>query len=300
MLYQRLFARLALEERLPGCFRHLPGSPAYAPHAIALLLVVHLVMGFRELRDARHYQDDEMVGRTLGLRHLPDASTASRMPKGADARSVDNVRRLNRELVLDRAAALGAARATLDFDGSVLGTKRAPRGPRSASTRGGRGSAATTRCSRRWRETGQVFDLHHRPGNMHDSNGAEAFMARCVERVREALPGARLEPRMDSAFFGEDILDRLEALGVEYAASVPLERVATLKALVEERRRRRRIDSDRASSSPPGSRRAGAGGGAWSSSARGPGGSARARSSSTCSCPTCTDGSSRSSSPTGG
>ena len=61
VLYQRLFARLALKERLRGCFRHLPGSPSYAPHAIALLLVVHLVMGFRELRDARHNRDDEMV-----------------------------------------------------------------------------------------------------------------------------------------------------------------------------------------------------------------------------------------------
>ena len=92
VLYQRLFARLALKERLRGCFRHLPGSPAYAPHAVALLLVVHLVMGFRELRDARHYRDDEMVRRTLGLRHLPEVSTVSRMLKGADARSADNVR----------------------------------------------------------------------------------------------------------------------------------------------------------------------------------------------------------------
>ena len=245
VLYQRLFARLGLKERLRGCFRHLPGSPAYAPHAIALLLVVHLVMGFRELRDARHYRDDEMVRRTLGLRHIPDASTVSRMLAAADARSVDNVRRLNRRLVLDRAAALRPARLTLDFDGSVLGTKRFAEGAAVGFNPTRKGQRSYYPLFATVAQTGQVLDLRHRPGNVHDSNGAEAFMERCVARVREALPGARLESRMDSAFFGEDVLDRLDALGVEYTASVPFERFATLKSLVEDRRRWRRIDGSR-------------------------------------------------------
>ena len=245
VLYQRLFARLALKERLRGCFRHLPGSPAYAPHAVALLLVVHLVMGFRELRDARHYRDDEMVRRTLGLRHLPEVSTVSRMLKGADARSADNVRGLNRELVLDRLAALGPRRVTLDFDGSVLGTGRAAEGAAVGFNKRRKGQRSYYPLFATVAQTGQVFDVHHRPGNVHDSNGAEAFMERCVARLREALPDARLESRMDSAFFGEDILDRLDALGVEYTASVPFERFTALKSLVEDRRRWRRIDGDR-------------------------------------------------------
>ena len=47
-------------------------------------LVIHLLLGFRELRDAAHYQDDPLVQRVLGLKHLPDVSTISRMLKEAD------------------------------------------------------------------------------------------------------------------------------------------------------------------------------------------------------------------------
>ena len=242
VLYQRLFARLGLKERLRGCFRHLPGSPVYAPHVIALLLVVHLVMGFRELRDTRYYSDDEMVRRTLGLRHLPEVSTVSRMLAGTDERSADNVRGLARQLVLERAAALGLARVTLDFDGSVLGTKRRAEGTAVGFNKRKKGLRSYYPLFATVAQTGQVLDLHHRPGNVHDSNGAEAFMRGCVARVRAALPGARLESRMDSAFFSEDILDRLDALGVEYTASVPFERFTELKALIEGRRRWRRAN----------------------------------------------------------
>ena len=242
VLYQRLFARLRLKERLRGCFRHLPGNPAYAPHAIALLLVVHLVMGFRELRETRFYRDDEMVRRTLGLRHLPEVSTVSRMLATADGRSVDNVRGLSRALVLERAAALGLSRVTLDFDGSVLSTGRCAEGAAVGFNKRKKGLRSYYPLFATVAQTGQVFDLHHRPGNVHDSNGAEAFMQRCLARVRDALPDARLESRMDSAFFSEDILDRLDALGVEYTATVPFERFTELKSLVEDRRRWRRAD----------------------------------------------------------
>ena len=177
VLYQSLFARLGPKERLRGCFSHLPGSPVYAPHVIALLLVVHLGVGFRELRETRYYRDDEMVRRTPGLRHLPEVSTVSRMPAGADGRSVDNVRGLNRRLVLDRAAALGLARVTLDFGGSVPSTKRAAEGTAVGFNKRKKGLRSYYPLFATVAQTGQVFDLHHRPGNGHDSSGAEGLHA---------------------------------------------------------------------------------------------------------------------------
>ena len=45
---------------------------------IMMLLVVHLIIGHRRLRDVEYYRDDEMVRRILGLKRLPDASTVSR------------------------------------------------------------------------------------------------------------------------------------------------------------------------------------------------------------------------------
>jgi hypothetical protein len=86
--------------------------------------------------------------------------------------------------------------------------------------------------------------VHHRPGNVHDSNGAPRFIGQCLERVRERLPKARLETRVDSAFFSEAVVDQLDQAGVEFSASVPFERFGELKAMIEQRQRWRRIDEE--------------------------------------------------------
>lgn len=94
-------------------------------------------------------------------------------------------------------------------------------------------------------QTGKVLDVLHRSGNTHDSKGAAAFIAACVERVRVVLPKTRLEVRMDSAFFSGEILDLLDDLGVAYTISVPFERLAELKAVIEHRQRWHVLDADR-------------------------------------------------------
>jgi len=65
-----------------------------------------------------------MVHRLLGLERLPDVATVSRTLAALDATGVANLRRLVRQRVLDQLGALGLARVTLDFDGSVLSTGR--------------------------------------------------------------------------------------------------------------------------------------------------------------------------------
>ncbi len=76
--------------RLWGCFRQLKVSPIYSHHVILILLVVHLNIGRRRLRDVDYYRDDEMIKRLLGLKRLPDASTISRSLGSADETSVEN------------------------------------------------------------------------------------------------------------------------------------------------------------------------------------------------------------------
>jgi hypothetical protein len=44
-------------------------------------------------------------------------------------------------------------------------------------------------------------------------------MAACLEHVRTALPGVRLEVRLDSAFFSEATLALLEHAHIEYTLS---------------------------------------------------------------------------------
>ena len=67
-----------------------------------MMLIAHLLLGFREPRDARYYHDDEMVKRLPGLKHLPEVCTVSRALASADEHSVQNPRAENRHLVLAR------------------------------------------------------------------------------------------------------------------------------------------------------------------------------------------------------
>ena len=57
---------------------HLRGSEIYARHVVVMMQIVHLLLGFRELRDARYYHDDVIVKRLLRFKRLPTVSAASR------------------------------------------------------------------------------------------------------------------------------------------------------------------------------------------------------------------------------
>ena len=243
ILFQHFFSLIGLKERLWGCFRHLKVSPIYGHHVIMMLLVVHLIIGHRWLRDVDYYRDDEMVRRLLGLKRLPDVSTISRSLGSADKVSVEKVRRESRDLVIERLSAEGLSRVTLDFDGSVLSTGRHAEGTAVGFNKKKKGARSYYPLFCTVAQTDQVLDVHHRPGNVHDSNGADGFIGDCLQRVRSALPRSKIETRIDSAFFNETIAEQLHEAGVEFTISVPFERFIELKAMIEGRKRWRRLSS---------------------------------------------------------
>lgn len=71
VVYQVLFTRIGFKQQLSGCFRHLKVSPIFGHGVVVLLLIVHLLLGYRRLQDMRYYADDPMVHRLLGLKRLP-------------------------------------------------------------------------------------------------------------------------------------------------------------------------------------------------------------------------------------
>jgi len=77
--------------------------------------------------------------------------------------------------------------------------------------------------------------MHHRPGKVHDSNGAIEFMQDCFRRMRSQISGSILEARMDGAFFNKDIISLMAARKVNFTASVPFARFTELKQMVENR-----------------------------------------------------------------
>lgn len=110
-------------------------------------------------------------------------------------------------MVLDRLAQKGMRTLTLDLDGSVLSTSRHAQGSTVGFNKQKKGARSYYPLFCHVAQTGQVLDVHHRSGNIHDSNGAENFVRNCIRAVRQQL-GARqrLEVRMDSAFFSEEHL----------------------------------------------------------------------------------------------
>lgn len=243
VLFQALFARLDLLACIKKCFGQLQPSRAYGYAVVFLSLVVHVLLGYRRLRDSRFYNDDPLVLRLLQLRRLPHVATVSRVLAQVTSAMVDQLRKLLRTLVLQRLAVLQLRRITLDFDGSVLGTNRWAEGTAVGFNRKKKGQRSYYPLFCTIAQTGQVFDFLFRSGNVHDSHGAREFILACINEIRAALPGVHIEVRMDSAFCNDDIVVFLNDIGVEFTISVPFERFAQLKQIIERRRFWWRINS---------------------------------------------------------
>jgi len=242
--FQALFNALGLPERLRQCTIHLRSAAAYAPHRILLLLTVHLILGWRRLRDLDYYRDDPLVLRTLGLRRMPSVSAVSRALGQFDEKTYDQQRSLFRELVLERVKTEKLTTLTVDFDGSVLSTN----GRRKEGTAIGynhkKGQRSYYPLFATVAQTGQVLDVLHRAGNVHDSNGAWDFMRETYTGLRADGFRGRLEGRFDGAHFNQGTCLWLCEEGIEFTGSVPFERLASLKQKVEGRKRWNVIDEE--------------------------------------------------------
>ena len=242
VVFQQLIADLDLKRRLSRCFEHRKISPIFSTTSIVLILIVSVLLGYRRLRDVQFFKDDPIVLRLLGLRCMPTVSTISRQLSAVDDRSIRGIERLQQNLVVEALIREELSRITLDFDGSVLGTCRHAEGVANGFNKKKKGQRSYYPLNCTVAQTAQVLAVHHRSGNVHDSNGAERFIRQCVEMVKSACPQATIELRMDGAFFSEQIIQSLDDLGVEYRISVPFERYpTTLKCHIQARKRWRRL-----------------------------------------------------------
>ena len=244
VLFIALFKRLELAARLRACFAEFDRQRVYGLARVVMQLVIHVLLGFRRLRDRDYYADDPLIARALGVNKIPDVSTITRTLARAGEGEIARLGALVRDLTLDRLEAESLARVTLDFDGSVLSTKGHAEGTAIGFNPKRRGARSYYPLFCVVSQLGMFLDRLHRPGNVHDSNGSVAFIDTCVAAVHERLPKAVLEARLDSAFFNEQVLLALEALVVEYAIAVPFAAYPGLKHRVHSRERWRRLDED--------------------------------------------------------
>ena len=244
LIFQVLFRRLNLKQRLYQCFPNGKVSPIFGRHLVVLLLIVHLIVGFRRLREVDYYRDDPLVLRLMGLRKLPDVSTISRSLSKIEYKEIEKGRALSRTMVIEGLKRENLPRLTFDFDGSVQSTKGHAEGTAVGFNKKKKGARSYYNLFCTVAQTGQFFDFLPRPGNVHDSNGAEQFMIECFEIAKKELKDTLFESRIDSAFFNERILDLYGINRVKFTASVPFERFPELKNMIENRKRWRRIDKE--------------------------------------------------------
>lgn len=136
-------------------------------------------------------------------------------------------------------------RLTVDFDGSVLSTKsRCTEGTAVGYNPKAKGARSYYPLFATLAQTGQVLDVLHRPGNVHDSKEAMEFVDATFSAIRESGFRGVLEARLDGAHFSDFACYWLDHLGVDFSVSVPFERFPELKQKIESRKRWRTIDDD--------------------------------------------------------
>lgn len=244
VIFQALFAKLALKDKLRRCVSSGRKHLIYGPASSLMLVVLLLLLGFRRLRDLDDCREDPILARILGLRRLPDVSTVSRHLARLEPHELSELREhCIRGPVLDRLQAEGFARVTLDFDGVVQTTSGHAEGTAVGFNRKRKGARSYYPQFCTVAQTDQFFDMNHRPGNVHDSNGADEFMGACFSQVEQRLPGVQLESRFDSAMFNEVVFLTMAEHDVEFSCSVPFARFPALKQLIESCEQWRTIDS---------------------------------------------------------
>jgi hypothetical protein len=231
-LLRRYFQLIGLNARIRRALgKHTRGD--YGGSHLVLVVIGLLVVGARRLQHLRYLANDSLFARFCGLSRIPSDRTVVNWLKQFTQTSLRTLMRLNSELLYEQIQKLALRRLTIDLDGTVIraGDKVAwaargfnPHHPKDPSYYPLLAHLA---------QTGHILRLKNRPGNVHDSKGAERFVRELVGEVRARLGRAlTLEFRMDAAFFQQNILKLLTRLGCFYAVKVPLCRWTGVKALI--------------------------------------------------------------------
>lgn len=242
IIFQNLFSILDLRKKLKYCFKHQRVESFYRLHNIFILLIVHVLIGFKRLRGRDYYFDDPIVKRVIGLNTIPDVSTISRSLIYIDDQSIENIKKLNTEIVTERLNEENLRTITIDFDGFVVSTQGKIEDSAMGYNKKKKGARSYYPLGCTVAQTGQVLGLLHRPGNVHDSNQAEEFILENIKNLKLSTNCKRIETRIDSAFFSDQLIFMLDDEKVEFSVSVPFARFAELKKIVESRKRFLKID----------------------------------------------------------
>src|SRR5881409_851206 len=234
-LLGRYLRQIDLGARLRQAFAGLRSD--YGSHRIALVLLALFYVGARRLEHLRYLSGDPLVTRFCGLTRLPTRRTVADWLRQFTQETLAPLIALNRDLVTEALAQLALPRVTIDVDGSVIRTGATVGWAFRGFNPHHRKDPSYYPLLAHVAQTGHILRLKNRPGNVHDSKQATAFLRAMIVTVRERLgPALPLEFRMDAAFFQRDVLRLLAARDCAYAIKVGYWSWLPLKQLAAARR----------------------------------------------------------------
>ncbi len=230
-LLRRYLRQIDLVGRLRQAFAGLHGD--YGGARLALVVLAVFYVGARRLEHLRFLGSDPLVTRFCGLARLPTRRTVANWLRQSTQETLGPLVALNRDLVTEALARLELPRLATDVDGSVIRTGATvgwalrgfnPQHRKDPSYYPPLAHVAQTR---------HILRLKTRPGNVHDSKQAVAFLREIIDDLRRQA-GRRviLEFRMNAAFFQRGILQLPAARDCGYAIKVgywswlPLKQIA--------------------------------------------------------------------------
>jgi Transposase DDE domain group 1 len=159
---------------------------------LAVLVIGLLAVGMRRLRHLGYLAHDCLFVRFCGLTRLPSDRTVVNWLKQFSQASLGALARLNRELLDEQIEQLKLARLTIDLDGTVICTGAKVAWAARGYNPHHRKNPSYYPLLAHLAQTGQILKLKNRPGNVHDSKGAEAFVRQLIAELRarfgRALP----------------------------------------------------------------------------------------------------------------
>src|SRR5262249_3999292 len=234
-LLRRYLRRRELPRHLRAACAGLGGD--YSGARLGLLLLALWYVGAPRLEHLQYRVGDRLVRRFAGLARVPTARTVSNWLRRFTQETLRPLVQLNRELVLDTLARLELPRLTLDVDGTVVRTGATVAWAFRGFNPHHRKDPSYYPLLAHIAQTGHVLQLKNRPGNVHDSKQATAFLRDVIDSIRARLGrGVPLEFRMDAAFFQREVLRLLATRGCAYAIKVGYWSWLPLKQLAAARR----------------------------------------------------------------
>jgi hypothetical protein len=235
-LLRRYVQRLALPARLRHACAALGGD--YSGASLSLLILALLYAGARRLEHLQYLAGDPLVTRFCGLAQVPTARTVSNWLHRFTHEHLRPLVRLNHDLVTEAIAKLKLPRLTIDVDGTVIRTGATVAWAFRGFNPHHRKDPSYYPLVAHLAQTGHILRLKNRPGNVHDSKQAVAFLRELIESLRGRLGRALpLEFRMDAAFCQRDVFRLLAARRCAYAIKVGYWSWLPLKALAAARQR---------------------------------------------------------------